>query len=298
MNDFERLTKQLADSPRVLLLGQRLLGRDDGVNPLLQLPGFELTGQSVFDACIGTKGQEVQANLDALGKALLIDERFDCVRRFPWRCIFTSSFDPIPFRLFNDQAKRPVISTFDSRSPDSNNLTLYRLFGATGRQSSSELPPSTVTELRNRRTLTSAMLTQIPRAVGPTGRLYIVGWHPGRNDWLRPRDLANRLYELTDEQILLFDLDDRDRESIEKDDDFQQLIDDGKARIYEKPFPDYLIEAESRGLSFVDKAFDAPDSIRISVRPHTPKDLEAPDEEELKSIVLSRQEYKRLTETF
>ncbi len=298
MANVDRLIKQLSDTPHVLLLGQRALARNDADNPSMQIPNVDLLTQNLFDECLGPRGSDVQSQLDALARAVPLDEKLTLFRRFPWRCIFTSSIDPIAYRLFHDPTRRPVTSTFDSRSPDPNNLTLFRLFGATGRQRSGELPPSTIAELRNRRTAMAEMLRQIPRVVGPTGRLFVVGWHPGRGDWLRPRDLATCLYELTEEQILLFDLDIRDRQSLETDDDFGLLLAERKACVYDEPLYDLLIDAEAQGCVFVDHSLEAPEIAALAVRKHTPSNLERPSPTELTSIRMSRQEFKRLTETF
>ena len=298
MATLDQLITQLSDTPRVLLLGQRALTRNDADNPSMQIPGFDLSARNLLEECLGPRATDIQTKLDALGQAVPLDDKFELFRRFPWRCIFTSSIDPIAYRLFHDSAKRPVVSAFDSRTPDSNNLTMFRLFGATGRTKSSELPPTTPAELRNRRTVTADILRQIPRVVGPTGRLFVVGWHPNKGDWLRPRDLATYLYELTENQILLFDLDESDRNALEQDDDFSQLLADGKACLYEKPLYDLLVDAEAQGHVFVDHALEAPDAVALTIRKHTPNNLERPSPSDITSIRISRQEFKRLTETF
>ena len=298
MATLDTLIAQLSDSPRVLLLGQRILARNDADNPSMQLSGFDLSTRNLLEECLGPSAQSIQSQFDALGRAVPLDAKFDLFRQFPWRCIFTSSIDPTAYRLFHNATKRPVISAFDSRTPDSSNLTMFRLFGATGRNKSSELPPTTPAELRNRRTAIADMLRQIPRVVGPTGRLFVAGWHPSKGDWLRPRDLATYLYELTDSQILLFDLDDRDRQALEQDDDFAQLLADGKACLYDRPLYDLLVDAEAQGCVFVDQALEAPDTVALSLRKHTPGSLENPSPSDLTSLRISRQEFKRLTETF
>ena len=298
MNELQRLLDNLDHNPRVLLLGQRLFGCNDSINPVLTMANVDL--QDVYAACLGERANEVHNAIDRNGNLVPFGEELDLFRKFPWRCVFTSAIDPTPYRLFHDAKKRPITTAFEPRKPDSTSLTLFRLFGATGRSTSSEIPPGSRMELANRRTTNASIIGQISDTVGPTGRLYVVGWHPSKDDWLRVRDLTNSLNRLTIDQILIFGLSDEDRRILDKDDDFSMLLKGGKAVVFSSSLHELLRLAELGGKSVVDAALTAPDQVAISVRKHTPKResfYNKVAKSEVVSIRLSAQEYNRLSET-
>ena len=121
MSKLDYLIPILADSPRVLLLGQSSLGRNDSTSPLTK--GIYFGNGSFLEECISDDWKSKQDLLDAASNAVPIEDVFALVQQFPWRCIFTSSIDAIPFRLFNS-GTRPVQSIFDARKAHSNNLVL------------------------------------------------------------------------------------------------------------------------------------------------------------------------------
>jgi hypothetical protein len=301
MSKPDTLIPLLADSPRVLILGQSLLGRNDATNPLTK--NIYSGRESFLEECISDDWKVKQDLLDAASNAVPFDDSFELLKQFPWRCIFTSAIDATPFRLFNSQT-RPVQSIFDARKAHLNNLSLYRLFGATGRSVAAELPPISKKELRNRWANLSELLLEIPRSVGPEGRLYIDGWNP-YSDWLRPRDLAASLYQLVDGQILLFGIDESDEACLNNDDDFAAILNEGKAILFRETLSESLAYAASQGTKYVEKSVSIGNEISIPIRSMTPKteDVSQFDDlfatkQELKSIVVSAQEYSRLTETF
>jgi hypothetical protein len=157
MSELKKFIDHIDAAPRILLLGQRFFGVDDNQNPLFGMP--ELIGiDNAYDELIGNNSSILQRKLDELGSTITLNPELDCFRRFPWRCVFSSAIDPTIFRLFNDDKRRPVTSAFAQRELDSASLTLFRLFGATGRKSSEEIPPSSRRELSNRRTANTDLL--------------------------------------------------------------------------------------------------------------------------------------------
>ena len=299
MSELEQFIEHLKAGPQVLLTGQHFFGVESQSNALFAAAGFDADA-NVYKDCLSEKAASTQKLLDEAGKAIDVAERYKLLRQFPWRCVYTSAIDPTPYLLKHDAQKRPVTNVFESRQPESASLTLYRLFGSTGRKASAELPPTNKSELQNRRTANAETITMLPQFVGPSGRLFVTGWHPSKKDWLRPRDIGNALNRLTKGQVLIFGLTLDDKETLDDDDDFAILIEEGKVVLFESALVDLLEQADSKGHFRIDEALLAPDTFTITIAPHTPKADKIKNLKGLGTTTplrLSVQEHRRLSET-
>lgn len=290
----------LESSPRVLLLGQRLL---PNTAPALPTATPERsTGDNLYDWWLSDTAAPVEkrcSRADALGKALPLDQRLAAFRELPWRCVFTSAIDTATRRLLEFPGRRPVQSRFERRDPDARFLTLYRLFGSVERDSASEMPPPDQSALRQRRVIAQQILFSLPEVIGPNGHLFVEGWQPTLGDWLRPRDLSPSLFDLAPGQVLLFGIDLKGRQSLADDDDFGPLLETGIVTLFEPTLADVVESlATTHSFRLTDHRLEAPESVAIECLAATPDALRPPHGQQLATLVLDQQELRRLTETF
>lgn len=251
-NELETVAA-LGKNPRILILGQRFLGRGNVDNPLF-------AAFSGIDAQQGLYSWWLQSPYDALTKArrlaeadraVVLSEPIRSMLGQAWAAVFTSAVDATTRRGLELPGKRFVRQFLGpglERISDDNTLPLVRLFGSVEREDRPELPPNDRGELLRRRQRCVEMLTRLPDLTTPKGAVFIDGWFPDAEDWLRPRDLAPALLRLERGQVLIFGASAELRSSLAKDDDLHALVESGVIRLISNTLSDTLQTLAAKGL--------------------------------------------------
>jgi len=212
-----------------LLLGQRFLSPSDVENPVLMAAAGGEPVSSFGAWWFGDRDapQRKIELLNAGGRAVALDQRFDSLRQIPWACAMTSCVDPTARRLLEVPGKRTVVEqSLSVERYDTTVLTLFRLFGSVSRPEQAEQPPRDRQTLRLRRQQAGEILNNLAAFATPNGRVWVEGWDP-RFDWLRPRDFAPHLLQFGKAQVLIFGIDGQAAEALRSDEDLAPLIDAG-----------------------------------------------------------------------
>jgi len=241
--------------------------------------------------------------LNAGGRAVALDERFDSLRQIPWACAMTSCVDPTARRLLEVPGKRTVVEQFLSAERfDATVLMLFRLFGSVSRPEQAEQPPRDRQALRLRRQQAGEILNNLAAFATPNGRVWVEGWDP-RHDWLRPRDLAPHLLQFGKAQVFIFGIDGEAAETLRSDEDLAPLIDAGTVVTVRTTLTDWLAELgdqnELRGLT--DPRLEAPEVVSFQLLGHSVARFEPIDKDhfkDLKTLEVSQQEWRTLNESF
>ena len=174
----------------------------------------------------------------------------------PWSTVLTSAIDSVLRKALEAHQSRQLQPVFPglggsvlraSRSP----LTFAALFGTVDRPAREEQPPSDRRALQERRVEVLQLLDTLHEVVGPNGTLVIEAWTS--SDWLRPRDVAPRLFALGSGQVHLFSCDSEMQKTLESDEDFKGLIESRIVVVHRETFVVLLEECISRG--FLDRGF-------------------------------------------
>lgn len=303
MNEQDQVKKAFEASPRVLVLGQRFLGKNDRDNPLFRsvqhAAKTELTSYDWWISSSATPEARSEL-LDKCARSVSMPDALLALRSCPWRCAFSSAIDATPRQLLEVPEKRPVSLALERQDrPDPRFLTLFMLFGSTQRDTLGELPPLTKLDLLNRRGRVDDMLRSLPVVTTPIGHVFIEGWKPSSGDWLTPGMLAPHLLGLASGQVSVFGIDDDERRTLLEDEYFAALVEQNIVALYTSPLHATVAALAAAGdVTLTDPRLEVPDTVAIEVPTHSPGELSTPSTRDLITVTLSQQEYRRLTETF
>lgn len=303
MNKLDQVKEAFESSPRILILGQRFLGKNDGDNPLFRsVQNAAKTELTSYDWWISSSATpEARSELlDKCARSVALPDALLTLRPCPWRCVFSSAIDATPRRLLEVPEKRPVALALERQDrPDPRFLTLFMLFGSTQRDTLAELPPLTKLDLLSRRGRVDDMLRSLPVVTTPTGHVFIEGWKPGSGDWLTPGMLAPHLLGLASGQVSVFGVDDDDKRTLLEDEYFAALVEKKIVALYTSYLHATVAALAAAGeVTLTDPRLEAPDTVAFEVLKHSPSKLDTPSTPDLVTVTLSQQECRRLTETF
>lgn len=209
----EKIIKKIENGPLVLFLGQQYLSWDSGKDLFLNAikdkyaPGFEgdFSYKSLLGLNLSGNSSAVNDWIYKLGKSFSIPEQLKFIAKFPWSAVYTTSFDGISIRAFENEW-RNVQPVADDRYKVINprnklNLHITYLNGFVGEGETTQRPPLNILESTKRKTTINTLLGRLPEITTPKGILVIDGF--GVNDQLAIDDLAAVLYNLGEEQALL-----------------------------------------------------------------------------------------------
>ena len=225
----ENIIKRIESGPAVLLLGQKYLSLETGTDMFLRAIKEKYDGnsnkienyKSLPSLDLAKESPAVLGWMYKLSKSISTPEWLKSIVNIPWSSIYTTSYDTILNRAFENEWRniQPIADdsfrVIDSR--DKINLHITYLYGNIEEQEQSKRPPLSVMESFRRKTVVNNLLERLPEIITPKGVLIIDGYD--LRDQLAIEDLATVLYSLGEGQTLLCN-----SESLEENEIIKDLI--------------------------------------------------------------------------
>ncbi len=209
----EDIIKRIESGPAVLLLGQKYLSLETGTDMFLQAIREKYDVErnkidnykSIPSLDLAKESQTVVGWMYKLSKSISTPEWLKSIVNIPWSSVYTTSYDTILNRAFENEWRnvQPVADdSFRVIDPrDKVNLHITYLFGNVEEQEANKRPPLNVMESFRRKTILHNLLERLPQIITPKGVFIIDGY--GLEDQLPIDDLATVLYSLGEGQALL-----------------------------------------------------------------------------------------------
>ena len=215
MDTTEEFLSRLEKGPSFILLGQRYLALETGVDLLLAevIRKYGAAGKpnpSYFDIFEGSAADSDDVALDWIeGKCRRLEPPawFNVLSQFPWSGLYTSAIDSIWQQSFRNEWRelQPVFEEKCKPGDPRNRLTLHctYLFGCVNRSDSAERPPLNRFEWIKRKQVATALARRLPEDLTPIGVLAIEGYQ-GDDDWLSLTEITPILDDLNPGQAHIF----------------------------------------------------------------------------------------------
>ena len=263
-SEFDGFTKAINKSPIFLLLGQKYLSLESGIDPFLSgiLDKYGSQNQSrlhygsILESEANKSVEDSLSWMQEFCGHISAPDWLKTVSSFAWSGVYTSAIDIVWPKAFRTNW-RELYHIFDERNnpPDSRNklkLHCTYLFGNVGRSEERERPPLTKMELLSRAHVATALARRLPEAVTPFGLLIIEGY-AGNVDWFSPGLLLPIVNQLNPGQTHVFSVSDE----IFEDPLFRELVQNGKITLHRDSLASFLLMAEDAGI------------IKLGVRPES-----------------------------
>lgn len=246
--------EKLKNAQKFLFLGQNYLALETGTDPFLldilkkyksndenQSSYFSMFSSSLFDNKDGAIGW-----MNNRCERLSIPDWLKTLSQVAWNGVYTTAIDTLWYREFRTDW-RTVTPIYDKKynPPDirsKTNLHGTFLFGSIGGDEQ-HLPPFTRRDWLKKKLESSTILAKLREVITPLGFLFIEGYSVF-NDWLPFENLVPVIDSLNPGQVHFFST----RTEYYKNDDFKQLIDNGKITPYEESLSAFLIHAAEQGI--------------------------------------------------
>ncbi|MFP3591944.1 hypothetical protein [Chryseobacterium sp. SIMBA_038] len=248
---YDEIIKKLEVGPAVLMLGQKYLSLETGVDPFLKMISKKYNNQdftesysSILEWNISEDTSTVLSWMYRLSKSIPTPEWITSIAKIPWSSVYTSAFDTIPTRAF-EADWRTVQPIYDEKyrvsdPRDKTSLHITYLFGGVDDHDINKRPPLKKSEYLRRKPIVNGLLNRLPTIISPKGVLIIDGYD--LHDELPFEDLASILYNLGPQQALLCSCGDLLENEI-----VQDLVASGKLLTYPGKFSELLNEWVSTG---------------------------------------------------
>ena len=190
MSDYlEDFTKRLESGPALLLLGQRYLALDDGLDAFLSEISRKYASESFSD--VPTYDRLLESGVTDNSDASLAWMEERCrrlslpawaspVSDYAWSGVVTSAIDTIWWSAFRKPWRelQPLFEEKFRPANPRNRLLLHCtfLFGCVNRRDEAGRPPFTRMEWLARRQIAISLLRRLPELITPRGSLVIEGY--------------------------------------------------------------------------------------------------------------------------
>lgn len=253
--DEKSIFDKLKQGPSFLFLGQDYLRIETGQDPLLseiirKYGPQNVEAPSYYCVLDGDASQHADAALawmDERCKRLSAPEWLQTVSQFAWNGIYTSSIDSIVLSAFRSgwREVQPIFEEKFNPSDPRNKRVLHCtfLFGALNQADEMTRPPLTRFEWTKRRQVAVSLARRLPELVTPLGNLFIEGYK-GSLDWFTLDEFLPILDGFSTGQVHIFNV----SESLLKNGDFCQLLNQGKITLHDGSLSTLLARGQEQGL--------------------------------------------------
>ncbi|MEV7413928.1 hypothetical protein [Streptomyces sp. NPDC089919] len=248
----EDLIGRLEQGPCFLLLGQKYLLLESGVDPLAAPAARAMGGPADADDLYrlllkvpAPRKQDVLSALTKSAEDLAEPPWLKVAADLPWNGVFTTAVDSLLVKaLRNDSRTVQPVASSNYRPPaprSRNRVQAVLLFGGAD-QPPEDQPPTSRLELGARRVAARHLAQRLPdELITPRGVLVIEAW--STDDWFGAEDLYGLLSRLGRGQAHLFSA-----TEIELEDEFvAAAIESGVLVPHEEDFASYIEDAKRRG---------------------------------------------------
>lgn len=243
---YKEIIKRIENGPAVLLLGQSYLSLETGEDQFLRMISKKYNNsnnyesyKSILDWKITENSNDVISWMYKLSKSIPVPEWIDSISKIPWSAVYTSSFDTVLNRVFENEW-RSIQPIFDDKfrisdPRDKLNLHITYLMGGVEDVDIKKRVSLSKGEYLRRKPVINNLLNRLPSIITPKGVLIIDGYNI--NDQLSIEDLASVIYNLGTSQVLFCSA-----KKLSENEIIQGLIESGKLVISEKNFNELLTE--------------------------------------------------------